>query len=137
MRGNVDAISTSLQNIYTYPLFHHSIHLLLFQIIVACFEAPKERKRIKTLLSTQEHLYPNLFNHLISTMKPLLSGEFTPSPASSQPKGKKKTNNTNNKKNIQDNNSSDATNINNNNNNNNNNTVPTPNRSIQGGEHEG
>ncbi|KAF4652618.1 hypothetical protein FOL47_010996, partial [Perkinsus chesapeaki] len=39
----------------------------------ACFAAPKERHRIKVLLSEQEFDYPRLFNSLLSTMKPLMA----------------------------------------------------------------
>ena len=42
----------------------------------ACFEIPKERKRMKTLLSTQELLYINLFPNLMSAMKPLMEGKL-------------------------------------------------------------
>jgi tRNA(Ile)-lysidine synthase TilS/MesJ len=42
----------------------------------ACFEIPKERRRMKTLLSTQEHLYVNLFPNLMSAMKPLMEGKL-------------------------------------------------------------
>eukprot|EP00042_Codosiga_hollandica_P047725 m.522169 g.522169 ORF g.522169 m.522169 type:complete len:178 (+) comp57513_c0_seq2:2809-3342(+) len=38
----------------------------------ACFEGPKERYRVKTLIAQQEHLFPNLLNNLLRTMKPLL-----------------------------------------------------------------
>ncbi|KAF4679064.1 hypothetical protein FOZ60_015578 [Perkinsus olseni] len=39
----------------------------------ACFAAPKERHRVKVLLSEQEFDYPRLFNSLLSTMKPLMA----------------------------------------------------------------
>lgn len=39
----------------------------------ACFATPKERHRVKVLLSEQEFDYPRLFNSLLSTMKPLMA----------------------------------------------------------------
>lgn len=41
----------------------------------ACFEGPKERYRVKTLLAKQEHLFPNLVNVLSQSMKPLLTDD--------------------------------------------------------------
>jgi selenocysteine lyase/cysteine desulfurase/tRNA(Ile)-lysidine synthase TilS/MesJ len=38
----------------------------------ACFEMPKERARVKTLLSNQEHLFPDLYHSLESAMRPLM-----------------------------------------------------------------
>eukprot|EP00912_Choanoflagellata_sp_UC4_P001244 UC4_evm5s776 len=38
----------------------------------ACFDAPQERYRIKTLLSQQEHLHPGIFQSLQRAMKPLM-----------------------------------------------------------------
>jgi hypothetical protein len=38
----------------------------------ACFEAPKERYRIKCLLATQEALFPSLFHALTKTLLPLM-----------------------------------------------------------------
>ncbi len=38
----------------------------------ACFEEPKERYRVKTLLAQQEHLFPKLMVTLLRTMQPLL-----------------------------------------------------------------
>jgi selenocysteine lyase/cysteine desulfurase/tRNA(Ile)-lysidine synthase TilS/MesJ len=38
----------------------------------ACFEMPKERARVKTLLSNQEHLFPDLFHSLETAMRPLM-----------------------------------------------------------------
>jgi tRNA 2-thiocytidine biosynthesis protein TtcA len=38
----------------------------------ACFEGPKERYRIKTLLTQQEHLIPTLMPNLLRAMKPLM-----------------------------------------------------------------
>ena len=43
----------------------------------ACFEGPKERYRVKTLLASQEHLFPNLHANLLKTMQPLLSRTST------------------------------------------------------------
>ncbi|KAL9649867.1 hypothetical protein ABK040_009679 [Willaertia magna] len=42
----------------------------------ACFEIPKERHRIKNLLATQEHLFPNLYSSLQTAMKPLLEKDI-------------------------------------------------------------
>lgn len=42
----------------------------------ACFSAPKERHRMKILLSQQENLYPNLFSSLQKAMIPLMKGEI-------------------------------------------------------------
>ena len=42
----------------------------------ACFEIPKERARIKTLLANQELLYPGLFLSLQTAMKPLMSKDI-------------------------------------------------------------
>lgn len=39
----------------------------------ACYEAPKERARVKLLLASQEHLYPNLFQNLLRAMEPLMA----------------------------------------------------------------
>ncbi|ELU08113.1 hypothetical protein CAPTEDRAFT_90010, partial [Capitella teleta] len=39
----------------------------------ACFEAPKERHRMKQLLAAQEVVHPRLFGSLQSAMKPILS----------------------------------------------------------------
>ncbi|EDV21640.1 uncharacterized protein TRIADDRAFT_59846 [Trichoplax adhaerens] len=39
----------------------------------ACFEAPKERRRVKQLLANQEVLFPMLHQSLLSSMKPLMS----------------------------------------------------------------
>lgn len=38
----------------------------------ACFEMPKERARVKTLLSNQEHLFPDLYHSLETAMRPLM-----------------------------------------------------------------
>lgn len=42
----------------------------------ACFEIPKERARIKTLLSTQEHLYPNLHSSILRSLRPLMEEDL-------------------------------------------------------------
>ena len=39
----------------------------------ACFEAPKERQRMKQLLASQEILHPRLFSSILSAMKPIFS----------------------------------------------------------------
>jgi selenocysteine lyase/cysteine desulfurase/tRNA(Ile)-lysidine synthase TilS/MesJ len=39
----------------------------------ACFEAPKERARMKALLASQEALYPSLFSSLAQAMHPLIA----------------------------------------------------------------
>merc|ERR1719272_1614398 len=38
----------------------------------ACFDAPRERYRVKCLLASQEHLFPNLFSSLQQSMRPLM-----------------------------------------------------------------
>ena len=38
----------------------------------ACFSAPKERHRIKIILSQQENLFPGLFQSILKTMMPLM-----------------------------------------------------------------
>lgn len=38
----------------------------------ACFEGPKERYRVKTLLAHQEHLFPRIMESLLRTMEPLM-----------------------------------------------------------------
>ncbi|KAL0484979.1 ttcA [Acrasis kona] len=42
----------------------------------ACFEIPKERARVKTLLSNQEHLYPHLFYSIQQAMRPLMDKDM-------------------------------------------------------------
>lgn len=42
----------------------------------ACFEGPKERYRIKTLLAQQEHLNPVLMSNLLRAMKPLMAEDL-------------------------------------------------------------
>jgi len=39
----------------------------------ACFEAPKERHRIKQLLASQEILFPRIFPSLQSAIKPIMA----------------------------------------------------------------
>jgi tRNA 2-thiocytidine biosynthesis protein TtcA len=41
----------------------------------ACFAQPKERARIKSLLATQENLFPMLFPNLLQAMMPLVKAE--------------------------------------------------------------
>jgi len=41
----------------------------------ACFEAPKERARVKVVLAEQEHAHPALFSSLLRAMKPLMALE--------------------------------------------------------------
>ncbi|XP_006814971.1 uncharacterized protein LOC100377968 [Saccoglossus kowalevskii] len=43
----------------------------------ACFEAPKERHRTKQLLAAQELLFPDLYQSLLTAMKPLMSKNRT------------------------------------------------------------
>lgn len=38
----------------------------------ACFEAPKERQRMKQLLAQQELAFPSLFSSLLSAIKPII-----------------------------------------------------------------
>ena len=38
---------------------------VIYENCPACFEAPKERQRMKLLLASQEHIHPNLFNSLL------------------------------------------------------------------------
>ena len=38
----------------------------------ACFAAPKERKRIKHLLAQQQHYFPNLFQSILKSIKPIM-----------------------------------------------------------------
>ncbi|KOO20832.1 cysteine desulfurase [Chrysochromulina tobinii] len=57
--------------------FSESVRLpIVSETCPACFEAPKERYRIKCLLATQEALFPTLFQSLLRTMLPLLEPEF-------------------------------------------------------------
>jgi hypothetical protein len=41
----------------------------------ACFEAPKERARVKLLLASQEHVHANLFSNMLQAMRPLMGME--------------------------------------------------------------
>ncbi|KAA3677190.1 uncharacterized protein DEA37_0001238 [Paragonimus westermani] len=43
----------------------------------ACFEAPKERFRVKRMLAEQELLFPRLFSNLVTTMMPLIGESST------------------------------------------------------------
>jgi len=47
----------------------------------ACFEAPKERARVKIVLAEQEHLHPALFSSLQKAMKPLVGMENRNAPS--------------------------------------------------------
>ena len=42
----------------------------------ACFQSPKERQRMKVLLSQQENLFPSLFSSLLKSMIPLMKGDL-------------------------------------------------------------
>ncbi|CEM01505.1 unnamed protein product [Vitrella brassicaformis CCMP3155] len=54
----------------------------------ACFAAPKERHRIKVLLSQQEYELPNLFNSLMQALKPLMSVSTVTNKATHQPQAR-------------------------------------------------
>ena len=41
----------------------------------ACFEAPKERQRVKLMLASQEHIHNELFSSMLNAMKPLMMKE--------------------------------------------------------------
>lgn len=43
----------------------------------ACFEEPKERARIKKLLSREETLYPNLYDHIRRALIPIMHDDST------------------------------------------------------------
>jgi hypothetical protein len=43
----------------------------------ACFEEPKERARVKKLLSREETLYPNLYDHLRRALIPVMHDDST------------------------------------------------------------
>jgi len=43
----------------------------------ACFEAPKERARVKLLLASQEHVHASLFQNMLQAMRPLMGMENT------------------------------------------------------------
>lgn len=47
--------------------------LTLVFLIAACFDAPKERFRVKQLLTAQELLYPGLYDSLRVALKPLMA----------------------------------------------------------------
>jgi hypothetical protein len=51
--------------------------ILIVVLSPACFEAPKERARVKTLLAAQEHLFPGLFGNILRAMKPLIGINHT------------------------------------------------------------
>jgi hypothetical protein len=58
--------------------FARNIHLpVINENCPACFEAPKERRRIKKLLAQQESLFPATFKHLRRAMIPLMSADGT------------------------------------------------------------
>ncbi len=42
----------------------------------ACFQSPKERQRMKVLLSQQENLFPSLFSSLLKSIVPLMKGDL-------------------------------------------------------------
>jgi len=39
----------------------------------ACFEAPKERARVKLVLAEQEHRHPSVFQSMLKSMAPLMA----------------------------------------------------------------
>ena len=43
----------------------------------ACFEEPKERARVKKLLSREETLYPNLYDHVRRALIPVMHDDST------------------------------------------------------------
>ncbi|XP_041358893.1 uncharacterized protein LOC121375484 [Gigantopelta aegis] len=55
----------------------------------ACFQAPKERHRMKQLLATQELLFPHLYHSMMAAMKPVMSrsSAMNSSPSSDDHKG--------------------------------------------------
>jgi hypothetical protein len=58
--------------------FARNIHLpVINENCPACFEAPKERRRVKKLLAQQESLFPATFKHLRRAMIPLMSANAT------------------------------------------------------------
>ena len=58
--------------------FARYVHLpVINENCPACFEAPKERRRIKKLLAQQESLFPATFKHLRRAMVPLMSAHAT------------------------------------------------------------
>jgi len=44
----------------------------------ACFAAPKERARMKSLLAAQENLFPNLFGKLKAALTPIMHNDVDP-----------------------------------------------------------
>lgn len=53
--------------------FAKSMHLpIIDENCPACFEGPKERYRMKTLLAAEENLFPNVYTSLLSSMIPLM-----------------------------------------------------------------
>jgi hypothetical protein len=69
LRRQVFSLSSlPLSNSHARPL----VNLVSQENCPACFEEPKERYRVKTLLAQQEHLFPNLMGVLINTMRPLM-----------------------------------------------------------------
>jgi tRNA(Ile)-lysidine synthase TilS/MesJ len=58
--------------------FADSAHLpVIAENCPACFEAPKERHRVKQLLAAQEVLYPRLFSSLQAALRPLMARDRT------------------------------------------------------------
>jgi tRNA(Ile)-lysidine synthase TilS/MesJ len=58
--------------------FADSAHLpVITENCPACFEAPKERHRVKQLLASQEVLYPRLFPSLQTALRPLMARDRT------------------------------------------------------------
>lgn len=58
--------------------FSRAAHLpIIDENCPACFEGPKERERIKTLLTHQEHLIPSLMPNLLRAMKPLMDKDLS------------------------------------------------------------
>jgi tRNA(Ile)-lysidine synthase TilS/MesJ len=54
--------------------FSHTAKLpIIIENCPACFEGPKERYRIKTLLASQEILFPDLFQSLSKAMMPIMN----------------------------------------------------------------
>ena len=56
--------------------FSRVIHLpIIDENCPGCFEGPKARYRMKTLLAQQEHQVPTLFGNLLRAMKPIMMRE--------------------------------------------------------------
>lgn len=51
--------------------------MIVLEKCPACFEEPKERDRVKKLLSREETLYPNLYDNLRRALIPLLHEDST------------------------------------------------------------